>query len=108
MPKDRQVRFSLHDQTLGFSGLFGSEARAEVPEALPEEERRAAPTFGDQLGEPITIRDVARLIGCSVWTVRQQCMRQGLPYFRVSRSGKLIFYRNQVIRWLIEKQNIRR
>ncbi len=108
MPKDRQVRFSPGDQTLDFSQHFGREARAEVPEALPEGERRATPVFGDSLGEPITIREVAKLIGCSVWTVRQQCMQQGLPYLRISRSGKLIFYRNQVVRWLIEKQNIRR
>jgi DNA-binding transcriptional MerR regulator len=56
----------------------------------------------------MAIREVARLIGCSVWTVRQQCMRQGLPHFRLSRSGRLIFYRNQVVRWLIAKQNERR
>jgi hypothetical protein len=43
-----------------------------------------------------------------VWTVRQQCLRQGLPHFRLSRSGRLIFYRNQVVRWLIERQNERR
>jgi hypothetical protein len=62
----------------------------------------------DALGEPMTIREVAALIGCSVWTVRQRCLRQGLPHFRPSPTGKLIFYRNQVVRWLFDKQKERR
>jgi hypothetical protein len=62
----------------------------------------------DALGDALTIREAAALIGCSVWTVRQRCMRQGLPHYRPSKSGRLIFYRNQVVRWLIEKQTERR
>ena len=62
----------------------------------------------DALGDALTIKEVAALIGCSVWTVRQRCMRQGLPHYRPSRTGRLIFYRNQVVRWLIEKQTERR
>src|SRR5438309_1976339 len=61
----------------------------------------------DSLGDPITIREVARLIGCSVWTVRQRFIRQGLPHLRASRTGRLIFYRDQVVHWLIEKQTER-
>jgi hypothetical protein len=58
----------------------------------------------DQLGEPMTIRDVAHLIGCSVWTVRQRYLPAGLPHFRLSRHGKLVFYRYQVVRWLLDRQ----
>jgi len=74
------------------------------PSPCPQSEESPA----GSLGEPITIREVAALIGCSVWTVRQRCLREGLPHFRASRSGRLIFYRNQVVRWLIEKQIERR
>ena len=53
--------------------------------------------------DPLSIDQVARLIGCSPWTVRQTLIPRGLPHFRFKASGRLIFYRDQVIRW-IEKQ----
>jgi hypothetical protein len=56
------------------------------------------------LGEPITIRQVAAMIGCSVWSVRQTFIRQGLPHLRSGPSGKIIFYRNQVIAWVLSRQ----
>ncbi len=56
------------------------------------------------LGEPLNIRQVAQLIGCSAWSVRQRHIPQGLPYFRSRPSGKLIFYRDQVVRWILENQ----
>jgi hypothetical protein len=58
----------------------------------------------DDLGLPLTIGEVARLIGCSVWTVRQRCLPSGLPHFRLGRTGKLVFYRNQVVHWILENQ----
>lgn len=57
-----------------------------------------------QLGEPLAIREVARLLGCSVWTVRHRYLPHGLPHFRMVNSGKLTFFRNQVTRWILEKQ----
>ena len=101
--KDTQVRFRARRETLDSPRVSFAPPRAELPEALPEAARVDEP-----LGEALAIGEVARLIGCSVWTVRQQCLRQGLPHFRASRSGRLIFYRNQVVRWLIGKQNERR
>jgi hypothetical protein len=56
------------------------------------------------LGVPLTIREVARLIGCSAWTVRQRHLPQGLPCFRSGPAGKLIFYRNQVVAWILRQQ----
>jgi hypothetical protein len=56
------------------------------------------------LGEALDIRGVAQLIGCSVWAVRQHCIPKGLPCLRLSGTGKLIFYREQVIRWLVAHQ----
>jgi hypothetical protein len=60
------------------------------------------------LGEPMSIREVARLIGCSPWSVRQTLLPKGLPHWRSGPSGKLIFYRDQVVRWLIRQQEQRR
>lgn len=88
---------------------FSSEALGQnCPSHCPSDDGKLADTFSNALGDAITIREVAAIIGCSVWTVRQRCMRQGLPHFRASRTGRLIFYRNQVIDWLIEKQKERR
>jgi hypothetical protein len=77
------------------------------PEHCPQGEK-AETSAPEVLGNPLSIQEAASLIGCSVWTVRQRCLRQGLPHFRASRTGRLIFYRNQVIRWLIEIQTERR
>ena|SRR5579871_3766738 len=62
------------------------------------------PEDGESLGLPLSIREVAALIGCSSWTVRQKYMPSGLPYFRLGSTGKLIFYQNQVISWLLARQ----
>jgi hypothetical protein len=56
-----------------------------------------------ELGAPLNVSETAELIGCSPWTVRQTLIPRGLPHFRFKASGRLIFYRDQVIRW-IEKQ----
>jgi len=69
------------------------------PEALGSPRRALAPS----LGEPLGIAETAELIGCSPWTVRQTLIPRGLPHFRFKANGRLIFYRDQVIRW-IEKQ----
>jgi phage terminase Nu1 subunit (DNA packaging protein) len=56
------------------------------------------------LGEPLSVYEVARIIGCSAWTVRQKHLQQGLPCFRSGPSGRLTFYRNQVVAWILQKQ----
>jgi phage terminase Nu1 subunit (DNA packaging protein) len=58
----------------------------------------------DSLGEAMNVKQVARLIGCSAWTVRQKHLRQGLPCFRSGPSGRLTFYRNQVVAWILDRQ----
>lgn len=60
-----------------------------------------------EIGEPLNVKQVAQLIGCSPWTVRQRHMPAGLPYFRAGASGKLIFYRDQVVRWILQKQQLK-
>ena len=61
-------------------------------------------TAPDILGEPLTITDAAKLLGCSVWTVRQRYLSSGLPHFRFGKTGKITFYRNQLVQWIIENQ----
>ncbi|HEV2199732.1 MAG TPA: hypothetical protein VGR73_07915 [Bryobacteraceae bacterium] len=62
------------------------------------------PNDTDPLGAPLSIGEVATLIGSSVWTVRQKYLPLGLPHFRVGPTGKLLFYKKQIIRWLISQQ----
>jgi hypothetical protein len=61
-------------------------------------------TAPDILGEPLDITEAARLIGCSVWTVRQRYLPSGLPYFRIGKTGRITFYRNQVVQWILKNQ----
>ena len=65
--------------------------------------RPLEPDFGP-LGIPLSIAEVARMIGCSPWSVRQTLIPQGLPHFRFKANGRLIFYRDQVIRWIENQQ----
>ena len=57
-----------------------------------------------RLGAPMNIRDTATLLGGSTWTIRQRLIPLGLPYFQASPAGKLIFYREQVVRWMERHQ----
>jgi hypothetical protein len=70
------------------------------PEALGSPRRAAAPS----LGVPLCIEEAAKLIGCSPWTVRQTLIPRGLPHFRFRANGRLIFYRDQLIRWIENQQ----
>jgi hypothetical protein len=74
------------------------------PQEKPQIGRQERGREDDALGEPLSINEVARLIGVSVWTVRHRYLAAGLPHLRVGYSGKLIFYTNQIIRWLLWKQ----
>jgi hypothetical protein len=58
----------------------------------------------ESLGEPLDIGEVAALLGCSPWTVRQRYLRQGLPHLRACASGKLVFFREQVTQWILKRQ----
>jgi Helix-turn-helix domain len=58
----------------------------------------------EALGKPLAIEEVAELLGCSAWTVRQRYLRQGLPYLQARSRGKLVFFREQVIAWIEKRQ----
>jgi AraC-like DNA-binding protein len=89
----------LEMQGISSSGLAESCARqrATRPDA-------AAAPKDDLLGEPLTISEVARVFGCSVWTVRHAYLPQGLPHFRSGPSGKLVFFHKQVVQWILQQQ----
>lgn len=59
---------------------------------------------GQGLGQPLGITEIADMLGCSPWTVRQTLIPQGLPHFRFSASGKIVFFTEQVIRWVEQQQ----
>ena len=89
-------------ETLGFSSPAPAQPGArhcaretDCVSCVPED---------DPLGSPMTIRDVAELFGCSAWTIRQQYLPKGLPCFRLSPRGKLVFFHNQIVRWVIDRQ----
>ena len=77
---------------------LGHSSLGHCPTQCPHDDRP------NPLGEPITISEAARLIGCSPWSVRQTLIPLGLPVFRSTAGGRLIFYRNQVVRWIEDQQ----
>jgi hypothetical protein len=101
--RDKEVRKGPSAEVLGFGQDLGHPTRAELPAALPGPLHRLQPS-ADPLGEPLGLREVARIIGCSPWTVRQKYVPAGLPHLRSGPNGKLIFYKTQVVRWLLERQ----
>jgi len=74
------------------------------PQQYPQTQAPMPMPLADALGAPLSLREVAQVIGCSPWTVRQRYLPAGLPHERPTPNGKLIFYRNQVIRWLLARQ----
>ena len=91
---------------MAFFGIPGrAQATAGLSEAVPDPVGQiASREAASRLGPPLGLAQVAYLIGCSPWTVRQTLIPQGLPVFRSAASGKLIFYTNQVVRWIERKQ----
>jgi phage terminase Nu1 subunit (DNA packaging protein) len=75
-----------------------------------EAEKQTKPDSGERnprsvgLGAALDIREVAQLLGCSAWTVRQRHMPQGLPCLRASTTGKLVFFDKQVFDWILKRQ----
>jgi len=86
-------------QTLRFLQLpLGHSCPQQCPQRCPH------PEEPHSLGVPLSISETARVIGCSAWTVRQKLIPNGLPVFRSGPSGRLIFYRDQVVRWIQSRQ----
>jgi hypothetical protein len=99
-----EVKFSENEEAQQKKGVLADPPRAELPVGKPAGRR---PT-DDPLGEPLTILEVSELLGCSTWTVRNRHLRRGLPYFRSGGTGKLVFYRSQITRWILDQQALHR
>jgi len=76
--------------------------------ALAETTHGETTSVEPTLGAPMDIAEVAALLGCSAWTVRQRYMRLGLPCLRTSATGKLVFFRGQVIDWILQRQKLQK
>ena len=57
-----------------------------------------------EIGEPLSVHEAGQLIGCSAWAVRNVWLPLGLPFLRSGPGGKLIFYREQVVDWILAQQ----
>ena len=99
MRTDREIRMS-RSATGARSAEIQAFAASYPGQLYPDD----YPGDSDPLGVPISIREVANVLGVSPWTVRQKYLPQGLPHLRSGPQGKLVFYRQQVIRWILERQ----
>lgn len=88
-------------ESLEFSGVRRGQS---CPQHCPHQKEAAAAADGLALGGPLDIEDVAMLLGCSVWTVRQRYLPDGLPNIRASARGRFIFFSEQVVDWILERQ----
>ena len=108
MSDERHEETRLHGNRLKYA--LPQVAKAAETLGFPETElaqkgaRHCASPGESDLGQPMSIREVARMFGCSEWTIRQQYLPKGLPYFRLSPQGKLLFFHNQIVRWVLEIQ----
>ena len=100
----RKAGFDEMEKTNYFMEFPPQDPGQNCPQQCPHTEAQESDVLSEPLGEPLSVREVAILIGCSAWTVRHRYLEDGLPHFRTGPTGKLIFYKNQVIRWLLKEQ----
>ena len=99
-----EVKFPENAEAQQYQGVWADPPRATLPVGKPAANR----PDNDPLGEALTVHEVSRLLGCSAWTVRNRHLKRGLPHFRIGGTGKLVFYRSQITRWILEQQAIHR
>jgi hypothetical protein len=103
-PKGGNVRQEGRLEKLDGIDVPRSQPRPELAEALAVPNQVPSDRISEVLGQAMDIRETAALIGCSAWTVRQRYLPAGLPHLRSGPNGKLLFYKHQVIRWLLRQQ----
>ena len=74
------------------------------PRQSPEQNPRTSTPVTSPLGEPLSINQVAAMLGCSAWTVRNSLVPKGLPHFRSGPTSRLTFFSRQVVAWVQRKQ----
>ena len=85
-------------------GISATSRGQSCPQDCPHQAEMAIAHEMLPLGEALDIEEVALLLGCSAWTIRQKYLPQGLPYLRASANGKFVFFRRQVIDWILKRQ----
>jgi hypothetical protein len=105
--RDRQ------DPAMRYESDFGGEPKsaenlelshAPRGQSCPQHYPQPSAYKEDPLGPAMSIEEVARMLGCSPWTVRQRYLPEGLPHLRLSPAGKIVFFRLQVIAWILNRQ----
>lgn len=96
----RKAGFRRDAKLKDFMDFEANDLGQSCPQHCPQQ-GTSSEAITDGLGQPISIREVAHLVGCSTWTIRHRYLPRGLPRLRLGRKGKLIFYKSQVIRWLL-------
>ena len=104
VPDRHKSRFGNRGNSAESLELSGVSPGQSDPRHYPYRDEAGKSFDGSPLGEPITIEEVAVLLGCSAWTVRQRYLPQGLPHLRASATGKFVFFREQVIHWILKRQ----
>lgn len=110
--KDDQVKYGLQAESgqgrprkvANLLDLSAPGLGQNCPSQYPQSDDPDSSEIPESLGVPLSIQEVAALIGVSVWTVRHRYLPAGIPYFRTKPQGKLIFYKNQIIHWLLTEQ----
>lgn len=100
----RKSGFGDHSKSAETLGFPRSNLGQLYPQDYPHPEVANGDAVPNPLGDAIGIAEVAELLGCSPWTVRQRYMLQGLPHMRASARGRLVFFRSQVIGWILKRQ----
>jgi hypothetical protein len=106
--KRRVLGLALGANPLAFQAIPAPGLGQSYPKHYPQSQsaNALAPEASSRnpLGAPLSIREVAQLLGCSAWTVRQRHVPAGLPYFRSGPNSKLVFFHDQVVAWILQKQ----
>jgi len=104
VPDRHKSHFASRGNAAESLGLSEARLGQSDPRHYPYRNGSAEALEGSPLGESLTIEEVAVLLGCSAWTVRQKYLPQGLPHLRASATGKFVFFREQVISWILKRQ----
>ncbi len=103
MATNEKVRMSDLAKSANGNEIQGI-SRSTLAQSCARQSARHPGETATALGPPLSIREVARMLGCSAWTVRQRHIPAGVPHFRSGQNGKLVFFRDQVVAWILQQQ----
>jgi hypothetical protein len=83
-----------------------SETAPAVGQLSPHSCPRPKEAASGELGPPMNVKQVAEMIGCSPWSVRQTLIPRGLPHVRLAPRGRIVFFQKQVEDWLLRMQKL--